>query len=100
MGGAKGRIGLTGGFPQRTQIGLEVGQLGFQRFASALRHGIDTNDPAVQFVQPFADGGAVPTQLDLGLPGSTPSHSFDDGRHEHPPRRATQLRQGLLPDRS
>jgi len=98
--GTKGRIGLAGGLPHRTQIGFEVGQSGFQGFASALRNGIDTDNPAVQFVQPFAEGSAVPTQLDLGLPGSTPPQSFDHGRHEHPPRRAAQLRQGLLPDRS
>ena len=75
--GTKGRIGLAGGLPHRTQIGFEVGQAGFQGFASALRNGIDTDNPAVQFVQPFAEGGAVPTQLDLSLPGSTPPQSFD-----------------------
>ena len=63
--GAKLWIGLALRVDQRGDIGEQVGQVSFNRFATACAEVIEADDAAVSFVGAFADSIATPAKFTL-----------------------------------
>ena len=66
----------------------QLGEVFFGAFAAAPSKGIDAADAAGQFVHPFADGHAVPTQLALGPPLPIGTEYSYRSCHEETPNNA------------
>src|SRR5712692_6977492 len=54
----------------------------FGQFAASGTKGIQTDDAAVDFVGPFANGLAIPAQFAFGSAGATRPQFFDDASHK------------------
>ena len=61
-------VGVTLAIDKRFDIGQQVGEMRFHRFATACRKGIETGEPALQLVEPFAKGHTAPSEFPFRPP--------------------------------
>jgi hypothetical protein len=82
------RVGLALPVDDGSDILQEGRQVVFGSFAAAGTTGIQTRDPALQFVDALANGLAIPAQFAFGSAGATWAQGFD---------RAHQKQRAALP---
>src|SRR5215475_12567029 len=77
-------VGLTLAIDKGSKIGQQVRQRGFHTFTTTCRKDIETGEPALQFVEPFANGHAAPPEFPCCAPLSPGSQFFDGAGHKQP----------------
>jgi hypothetical protein len=93
--GAKLRINLTLIIHNRRNVGKEIGQMRFDRFAAACGQVVQADQAAFQFMRAFANRLTVPAKLAFGAPLPARAEFFDGSGHKQPPR-ATSERMSSL----
>jgi hypothetical protein len=80
--GAEARIGLTLAIDEGLEVVQKMGVMIFGPPSSAQGEGIHTGNPGLDFVHPFDQGVAIPTQFPLGTSSPTVAQEEDRASHK------------------
>jgi len=92
----EGGINLALAIHDAADVGEQVRQVRFGFLAAAQTKRIQTDEAALQFVQPLADGAAIPPQFACGVPLPAGTQLLDRFSHEGAAIAALQFSDGVL----